>query len=68
MSTSQERFEEQFHQLLIESDEESERHQDETADELHLQDEDPDFESELESGDEPEMSWSTTTSAQDRRI
>ncbi|XGW31672.1 hypothetical protein V3C99_010100 [Haemonchus contortus] len=65
MNTSQERFEEQFHQLLIEYDEESEGHQDETADESQPQDEDPDFESESESGDEPEMSWSTTRT-QDR--
>ncbi|VDO62859.1 unnamed protein product [Haemonchus placei] len=64
MNTSQERFEEQFHQQLTES----EGHQDETADESELQDEDPDYESESESGDEPEMSWSTTSSTQDRWI
>ncbi|VDO48909.1 unnamed protein product [Haemonchus placei] len=66
MSTSQERFEEQFHQLLIGSDKENEGSQDETADGSQLQDKDPDFES--ESGDEHEMSWSTTTSTQDRWI
>ncbi|VDO38831.1 unnamed protein product [Haemonchus placei] len=69
MNTSEERFEEKFLQLLLESDEESEGHgQDESAEESQRQDEDPDFESESESGDEPEMSWSTTTSTHDRWI
>ncbi|KAK6010020.1 hypothetical protein OSTOST_25016, partial [Ostertagia ostertagi] len=65
-NTSEDRFEEEFCQLLIESDEESEGRQDETADESQLHDDDPDFETESESGDEPEISWTTTASIHDR--
>uniref|UniRef100_A0A0N4WXQ2 TRAUB domain-containing protein n=1 Tax=Haemonchus placei TaxID=6290 RepID=A0A0N4WXQ2_HAEPC len=52
MDTSQERFEDQFHKLLIESEEESEGQQDETAGESQQLDEDPDLKSESESFDE----------------